>query len=422
MAQDEAGVLSGKTIPCPECGTMIDVSDLLYHQIEKELRVNFDDQLATERKSLEKKMAVLADERKSLNEQRQALSDEIQAAVRSQLEAERPKVEERIRSTVTEENSEQYKSMQEELERKSEQVKELNKAKADIERLGREKEELRTSIEATAEKKLSESIKEEKAKIEERVQLKLTERDSLIKQLTTQLKEAQLKAEQGSVQLQGEAQEIAIEEWLRNAFPVDEIQEVKKGVKGADCVHVVRSELGHPCGSIYYESKRTKAFQTPWIEKLKGDLRQRGADLGVIVTQTMPRGMDRMGLVDGIWVCGFEEFKGLCVVLRDMVLRVGHVMLSQESKGDKMSMLYDYLTSREFSMQVEAIVEGFTQMQTDLASEKRALQKSWAKREKQIEKVLLGTGNMYGSIRGIAGAAIPSVPQLEFDEGPPIEV
>ncbi len=311
--------------------------------------------------------------------------------------------------------------MQKELALKSEQVKELNKAKADIERIKREKEELKESIEADAERKMNETLTNERKKIqktiEDRQQLKLSEKDKVIEDLKNQLQVAQRKAEQGSMQLQGEVQELAIEEWLRDSFPLDTIAEVKKGVRGADCLHIVNTRARQNCGSVYYESKRTKEFQSGWIEKFKQDLRDKGANIGVIVTEAMPRDMERMGLKDGVWICSFEEFKGLCAVLRESIVHVSLATIAQENKGDKMTMLYDYLTSNEFKLQIEAIVEGFTQMQADLNAERRAMESSWKKREKQIEKVLLSTNHMYSSIKGIAGSAIPAVPQLEFQQG-----
>ncbi|MDH3527200.1 MAG: DUF2130 domain-containing protein, partial [Gammaproteobacteria bacterium] len=244
-----------------------------------------------------------------------------------------------------------------------------------------------------------------------------SEREKIIETLKSQLQEAQRKAEQGSMQLQGEVQELAIEDWLRDNFPLDTIDEIKKGARGADCLQIINTRTRQNCGSVYYESKRTKAFQVTWIEKFKSDIRDKGANIGVLVTEVMPADMNRMGFRDGIWICSFDEFKGLCRVLRESVIQLSSAIATQENKGDKMGMLYDFLTSNEFRHQIEAIVEGFTQMQADLDSEKRSLQGIWKKREKQIEKVLLNTNFMYSSIKGIAGNAIQSVPLLELPPG-----
>jgi hypothetical protein len=172
---------------------------------------------------------------------------------------------------------------------------------------------------------------------------------------------------------------------------------------------------------IYYESKRTRDFQPTWIEKFKADIRDRGAHIGVLVTEVMPSDMNRMGLKEGIWICNYEEFKGLCAVLRQSIVQLSSAVSSQENKGDKMHMLYDFLTSNTFRMQIEAIVEGFSQMKSDLDSEKRSMQRIWKQREKQIEKVVINTVDMYASIKGIAGNAIQSVKALELGHSEEME-
>jgi hypothetical protein len=269
-----------------------------------------------------------------------------------------------------------------------------------------------------AEKSLSVRLNEERDKIkkleQDRTELTIKE---LHKQLEDQKKlteEMKRKQEQGSMQLQGEVQELAIEEWLFAQFPLDTIEEIKKGARGGDCVQTVNTRTRQNCGTIYYESKRTKDFQPSWIEKFKTDIREKGANIGVLVTDAMPAGMDRMGLKEGIWICNYEEFKGLCKVLRESIVQLDTALSSQENKGDKMSLLYDFLTSNTFKLQIEAIVEGFTQMQSDLESEKRAMQRIWKSREKQIEKVINNTIDFYGSVKGIAGNAIGEIKALEL--------
>jgi hypothetical protein len=261
-------------------------------------------------------------------------------------------------------------------------------------------------------------LKQEKEKIQkssdEKNELKLKQKDEQYNQLKEQLEIAKRQADQGSMQLQGEVQELAIEEYLTHKFPFDIIEEIKKGARGADCIQIVHTREIQNCGKIYYESKRTKGFSKTWIEKFKADMREKSVDVGVLVTEVLPSDMDRMGLLDGVWVCTFEEFKGLSAVLRDSIVKINHAKKSEENKTDKMSVLYGYLTSTEFSMQIEAIVEGFTTMQNDLDKEKRAMTKIWKQRNKQIEKVLDNTVGMYGSIKGIGGNAIGTVKALEL--------
>lgn len=229
----------------------------------------------------------------------------------------------------------------------------------------------------------------------------------LKKQLEDQKKladEMKRKAEQGSMQLQGEVQELILEDLLRSTFPYDLISEVGKGVRGADCTHHVKNQFGVDCGVIIYESKRTKDFSNEWIEKLKKDMRARGADVAVIVSQCYPKGMEYFGERDGVWICSFEEVKAVSYMLREGIIKLYNATKSQENKGDKMHMLYDYLTSNEFAEQWKAIREGFMSMKLSIQKERDAMERLWKAREKQLEKVLLNAAHIRGSVEGIAGA------------------
>jgi hypothetical protein len=205
------------------------------------------------------------------------------------------------------------------------------------------------------------------------------------------------------MQSQGEAQELLLEDLLRTTFPYDRIEEVGKGVRGADCIQVVCNQYGQECGKIIYESKRTKDFGGDWIEKLKTDMRSQGADIAVIVTQAMPKDMNRFGAKDGVWICSFAEVQALAYVLRDGLLKIAIATQSKENKGDKMNLLYHYLTSNEFAEQWKAIREGFMSMKLSIQKERDAMEKLWKSREKQLEKVLLNAAHIRGSIEGISG-------------------
>ncbi len=405
-------------VECPNCGYAIDVSELLYHQVDQQLKKKYNDELAQERNKFQDQLGALDAQRAQLDAEKAALDKKITAAITDGLAAEKRHLRDSIKTELETEQAEKDKSIQRELAEKTTQLKDFNKTKAEFERLKREKDALKESLEAEAEKKLNELLVEEREKIrkavEDRSRLNLAEREKVIEQLNEQLKDAQRKAEQGSMQLQGEVQELALETFLERTFVLDTIEEIKKGARGADCLQIVNTRSRQNCGTIYYESKRTKGFQPGWIEKFKHDIREKGADIGVLVTESMPSDMPRLGLKDGIWVCTFDEFKSLSLVLRESVIRLSNAITTQDNKGDKMGMLYDFLTGNEFRLQVEAIVEGFTQMQGDLESEKRSMAAVWKKREKQLQKVLINTTHMYGSVKGIAGSAIQSVPLLEM--------
>ena len=413
------------SIKCPNCGELIDVNEILYHQLENEFKQKnlnekkkFEEEIALKRVEYKQALDMLKQKEEDIKEQKEKFDEELKKATKELLKQEKQKLQEELKKEILEEQSESIALLKKELDEKSNQVKELNTAKAQIEQLKRDKEEMESAIMAKAQLALNEQLKIEKEKIQKTVddqnELKLKQKEEQLEQLKKQLQDTQRKLEQGSQQLQGEVQELAIEEYLQNKYPFDSIEEIKKGVRGGDCIQTVHTREIQNCGKIYYESKRTKDFQKSWIEKFKADMREKGADIGVLVSEVLPKELDRMGLIDGVWICTYEEFKGLSSVLRESIVKINQAKKSEENKTDKMSLLYDYLTSTEFKMQIEAIVEGFTQMQSDLDSEKRSMQRIWKQREKQIEKVLDNTIGMYGSIKGIAGNSIGNVKALEL--------
>lgn len=410
--------MSNQTIMCPNCGTAIDVNEMISHQLEDQIKHKYASELAKEKQRYEAELNNIEQAKLALQKQQQQLQLQVEKETAERLVKEKHLIEAQLRERINAEQLDAMRQLQEELALKSQQVQELNKSRIEVERLKREKEELELNIRAQTALELNQQLQLEREKIHKQItdanELKLREKEKQLGGLREQLQEAQRKAEQGSMQLQGEVQELAIEEWLSEKFPFDTIEEIKKGQRGADCLQIVHTREIQNCGKIYYESKRTKEFSNAWIDKFKADMRDKGADIGVLVTEVYPKGFERMGLLDGIWICSYEEFKGLAAVLREQIIKIHLAMQSQENKSDKMSLLYAFLTSNEFKMQVEAIVEGFTQMQADLDGEKRAMARIWKQREKQIEKVIDNTIGMYSSIKGIAGNAIASIQTLEL--------
>jgi hypothetical protein len=406
------------TITCPKCATEIDISQSLYVKLEQKAKAELEKEVSEHRKKHKEALETLKAKEEALKEQEEKFQNELKKATDLKVKDKLKKLEEQLKVKIASEQSEHLEILQKELSQKSEQLKEFNAAKAMIEKLKREKDEVESKAELKAQQQMNESLKVEKEKIaklfQEQNELKLKEKDEQLEQIKRQLEETKRKAEQGSQQIQGEAQELAIEEWLKNSFPFDTIEEIKKGARGADCLQIVNTREVQNCGTIYYESKRAKDFQPSWIEKFKADIREKGADIGILVTSVLPKDLDRMGEIDGIWICDFQEFKALSSIMREQIVALSSVKKSQENRSDKMELLYSYLTSNEFKMQIEAIVEGFTQMQADLDAEKRAMARIWKQREKQITKVLENTTGMYGSIRGIAGNAIGHIKALEL--------
>lgn len=405
---------------CPKCGTVIDVNDGISRQIENELKEKYQKELQAEMNGVAQREQKLRDDLAAFEEKKRKENELFQERLEIAVKEKEKNAEEKWRKKAAEEQEEQFKTLQEELNEKSTQLAEFNKAKAEIERLKREKEEAKTAALVEAERKLNEQLETERIKIrkaaDDENELKIRELQKKLEDQRNLTEEMKRKQEQGSMQLQGEVQELAIEEFLATQFPLDTIEEIKKGARGGDCIQLVNTRELQQCGKIYYESKRTKDFQPSWIEKFKADMREKGANLGVLVTEVMPNGMERMGMKDGVYICTFEEFKALAGILRESLIQISQALGSQVNKGDKMVMLYDFLTSTNFRMQIEAIVEGFSSMKSALESEKRSMHRIWKEREKQLEKVIYNTIDMHASIRGIAGSAVQSVKALELSE------
>ena len=377
------------TIKCPQCGNEFEPNESIRQEIERELNQK------------------AAEWQKKKNEEFQLKIDEERKRLQQSLE-------ENIRKNISNEYENQLKLLEQNNKENEEKLKAARQQQIEYLKKERELKTKEEELELSVQKKLQaerEKLSGEIRKLEEqRIAAKETEFQLRMKEMEEKLEaqkklaeEMQRKAEQGSMQLQGEVQEQALEEMLQSGFPFDMITEVGKGVRGADCIQTVRNNFGQECGKIIYESKRTNAFTNDWIEKLKADMRSQNAEIAVIVTKTMPRDMDCFGIKDGVWICDFSEVKALASVLRDGVIRVFNATKKNENTGDKMQLLYGYLTSNEFAEQWKAIREGFMSMKLSIQKERDAMEKLWKAREKQLEKVLLNAAHIRGSIEGISG-------------------
>jgi len=408
-------------VKCPSCGHTFPMEEVMNEEYKKQLRVQM--QQYTQQKEQEYKTKL--DEFTAKEQQQSQAFEERLKQEKKQLELS---LEENLRKTIGSDFENQVLLLQKNAEEANEKLKLSRQKELEFlqreEQLKQKEEELQLELQRKLQEQrheLSEQIRKQEA---ERFTLKDTEyqlkQKELEKQLEDQKKlvdEMKRKAEQGSMQLQGEVQELILEEMLRVNFPFDMIGEVGKGVRGADCVQTVRNSFGQECGRIIYESKRTKDFSMDWIEKLKRDMRSMGVDVAVIVTQCYPKGMDCFGELDGVWICSFDEVKAVAYVLRDGIIRLANMTRTQENRGDKMHLLYDYLTSKEFSEQWKAIREGFMSMRMSIQRERDMMEKLWKSREKQLEKVLLNAAHIQGSIEGIAGSENISMSLTDDEDG-----
>jgi len=367
-----------ETIKCPDCGAVIELSEAISHDIEVRLKQQYENEIGKTKKAIEEKAKKEAQE--SLNIKISDLNEQLEEKTKNLKEAQRQELELRKR--------------QRELVEKEEKL-EL---------------ELSRKIDAERQKIIQKTSKE----FEETHRLKDAEKDKQLDDMKKQIDELKRKSEQGSQQMQGEVLELELEESLKEEFPFDVIEPVAKGVKGGDIIQTVKTQSGRICGKILWETKRTKNWSDSWIQKLKDDQRDAKADLAILVSETLPKGFHHFRLISGVWVTDILSAVSLALALRVVLIQVARERETQVGKKEKMELAYNYLTGQEFRNRVEAIVESFTAMKADLEAERRAMLKIWAKREKQIERVISNAAGMHGDLQEIAGSSLPTIKMLEL--------
>ncbi|RZK11061.1 MAG: DUF2130 domain-containing protein [Flavobacterium sp.] len=386
-------------IKCPSCGHQFEPNEAIREEVQNELRHKIKE---WQEKKDEEFALKLEQERKQL----------------------KSSLEENMRKSITADFENQLQLLKSANNDSEEKLRLARKKELEFLQLEQQLKNKEAELEITLQKKLqvertqlSEQIQKqeaEKSSLEKNeLLLKLKEKEVQLEEQKKLAEEMRRRAEQSSMQRQGEAQELLLEAILKESFPFDLIDEVGKGVEGADCIQIVRNASGKECGKIIYESKRTKGWSSNWIDKLKNDMRSRGADIAILVTQTFPKDMERFGQKDGIWICSFAEAASVASILRHGVITAYEIQCAEENKGDKMQLLYNYLTGVEFKGQVEAIAEGFIAMRNSITKERMQMEKLWKEREKQLEKVLISTSGLYGSVKGIAGASVGNIPLLD---------
>jgi hypothetical protein len=404
------------TITCPNCSHVFEPADGMRDEIEKELRIKMIDWQ-------KKKDDEFKQKENQFQQQLLAKENEIKA----RLQQEKTSLQASLKKTIATDFENTIKQLKDAEAEKDYKLKEARQKEAEYLTKERDLKNREEELEISVQKKLNderEKLSFEVRKNEEQrmlqlqmeFQLKLAEKDKQLEDQRKLAEQMKQKAEQVSMQLQGEVQELLLEDLLRSTFPFDKIEEVGKGVKGADCIQIIHNRLGVEAGKIIYESKRTKDFSNDWIEKLKMDMRNLGADIAVIVTQALPKDLERFGEKDGVYICTFSEIKSVAALLRNALLKIFEVKKSQHNQGDKMVMLYDYLVGNEFGEQWKAIREGFMSMKLSIQKERDAMERIWKSREKQLEKVLLNATHIRGSIEGIAGADSINLTMIEEED------
>jgi hypothetical protein len=404
-------------VKCPHCGNKFSPEEAIQHDLRAKFEREFEQKLLANTKSLASKIHQEEEAKYKVQLQRLEEDRKIKSLRLKEFEEQSITLQEREQQLMDREERIEHEMKKRLLEREK-IIKEhadknaLEKALLEV----REREAKLARDREALELILKKRVNEETDKAREEERMKNAELQKKLDDQARLINEMKRRTEQGSMQMQGEVQELAIEEYLSSSFPRDVIEEITKGKRGADCVHIVRDHYENECGRILYESKRTKHFSYEWIAKMKDDMRLKQADIGVIVTEALPDGKTRFCEMEGIWICSFIEFKALAHLFRHNLSRIGEVLAAQENKGEKMNLIYGYVTGNEFKQKLEAAFESYHDMQEDLQKEKVLFTSQWAKREKKLLKAMENLVCLYGDVRGIAGGAVQEIKALEFPE------
>ena len=398
------------TIVCPQCKTEIKLTESLAAPLLESIRRDYEQRLMQKDADVAKREQTLHERAAALQKQKETLDEQVAQKIKQEqirIAAEEGKKARLAVGSELDQKLSEINELRGVLKQKDAKLADAQKAQADLLRKQRELDDAKRELDLTIEKRVQTDLAaaREKAKkeAEDEMKLKVMEAEQTIASMQKQIEDLKRRAEQGSQQLQGEVQELELEALLATRFPRDTIQPVPKGEFGGDILHRVSGPLGQPCGTILWESKRTKNWSDGWLPKLREDQRAAKAEIAVIVSQILPKDVETFGLVDHVWVAHPKVALPVAIALRQTLIEIAGARQASEGQQTKMEMVYQYLTGPRFRQRVQAIVEAFSSMRDDLDRERKAITKQWAKREEQIDRVMQATVGMYGDLQGIAG-------------------
>jgi hypothetical protein len=410
---------SSETIKCPHCHESFPISSALQDLVEP-LKNELKKEALEKEQALEKRETTLKEQAAEVAHAKGEIEKEVQARVqetKAQLKQELLKeAQADAQATV----ALKMQDLETQVRDKSQKIDELQKRELALLKRERELEESKQAQELEVERRIAAERKtiatETAQRVTEEYRLKEQDREKVIRDLRNQLEDAQRTAEQGSQQTQGEVLELELEQFLAATFPHDDIQPVPKGKRGADVVHTVYTPSGYSCGTIIWESKRTKSWGSDWVAKVKDDQQEAKADIAVIITETLPKDIRHFGVKEDVWVTSYACLPGIAQALRSQLIAVELMRKAGQGKDEKMEVVFNFLTGPEFRNRVQAITETFINMQIDLDKERLVYERQWKQREKQINRVLHNTAGMYGDLQGLIGPSMQAIPALEAGE------
>ena len=409
------------TVFCPQCKSEIKLTESLAAPLLESVRRDYEQRLSRKDAEISKREKLLNERAESIEKAKQNLDQEIEQKLRSErarIGAEEAQKAKLAMGTDLEQKTKEISNLQQILQEQNKKLGEAQQAQAELLRKRRELDDAKRELDLTVEKRIQAGLVAERDKAkkeaEEELKLKVMEKDQTITAMQRQIEELKRRAEQGSQQLQGEVQELQLESLLRAKFPRDTIQPVAKGDFGGDVLQRVIGPLNQLCGTILWESKRTKNWSDGWLPKLRDDQRAAKADIAVILSHALPKEVETFGFLDGVWIAEPKVALPVALSLRQSLIEISAARQATQGQQTKMEMVYSYLTGSRFRQRVQALVEAFSSMKEDLDREKKTITRQWAKREEQIDRVMQATVGMYGDLQGIAGKTLQEIEGLEF--------
>lgn len=413
--------VSEPTITCPACRADIKLTDSLAAPLVESTRAAYEKKIGQMNVDVARREQAIRDREAQLAREKEVLDQQVLEKLnveRAKISADESKKAKLAIGNDLELKTKEIGELQQILKAREEKLAEAQKAQAEVIRQQRELEDARREMDLTIEKRIGESLlkvrETARKEAEDSLQMKVMEKEQTIAAMSRQIEELKRRAEQGSQQLQGEVQELILESLLGGKFPHDKIDSVPKGEHGGDILQRVATPTGLVCGTILWESKRTKNWIDGWLPKLRDDQRAAKAEIAVLVSANLPKGVETFDQVDGIWVTHPRAILPVALSLRHMLIEVSGARQASEGQQTKMEMIYQYLTGPRFRLRVEAMIEAFNNMDSDLQLERKMMMKQWAKREKQIERIMEATVGMYGELQGIAGSSLKEIEGMDM--------
>ena len=413
--------MSDPIISCPKCGTDIKLNESLAGPLIEATKREFEAKLAERDAAIDKREAEVRRQQVDVATAKANIDDQVASKLneaRKQIADDEAKKAKALLGGDLEAKNKEIEALQEVALAREQKLVAAQREQAELLRKQRELDDAKRELEITVEKRVTASLEDVRAKAkseaEESLRLKVSEKEEQISSMQRQIEELRRKAEQGSQQLQGEVLELQLENLLASRFPMDIQEPVAKGDFGGDLLHRIVGPVGQVCGSILWETKRTKNWSDGWLVKLRTDQRAAKAELSILVSDALPKGVESFDYIDGVWIAHPRYVIPIAVALRQSLIEVSATRIAREGQETKMELVYNYLTGSNFRHRIEAIVERFTEMQDDLNRERKATMRLWAKREAQIQGVVDTTVGMYGDLQGIAGRAMLEISALEI--------